>query len=263
MTDIFDTHAHYCSRQFEPDRDALMQALPAAGVTGVLECATHSGDAPRVLALAHKYPFVHAALGIHPESLGEENAPTVAVYHGDWRAELAVMRPLFDDPAVAAMGEIGLDHHWPLPAQEQYDLFEAQLRLAAELDLPVSVHDREAHAETYELLKKYKPRGVLHCYSGSAEDAAWLVDQGICLGFGGAVTYKGAKRAAKVLAAIPHEAAVLETDCPYMSPTPVRGKRNDSRNIIHVAEYIGTLWEMPAQQVLTLTAANARRVFGV
>ena len=114
-----------------------------------------------------------------------------------------------------------------------------------------------------ELLKKYKPRGVLHCYSGSAEDAAWLVDQGMCLGFGGAVTYKGAKRAAKVLAAIPHEAAVLETDCPYMSPTPVRGKRNDSRNITHVAEYIGTLWEMPAQQVLTLTAANARRVFGV
>ena len=263
MTDIFDTHAHYCSRQFEPDRDALMQALPAAGVTGVLECATHSGDAPRVLALAHKYPFVHAALGIHPESLGEENAPTVTVYHGDWRAELAAMRPLFDDPAVAAVGEIGLDHHWPLPAQEQYDLFEAQLRLAAELDLPVSVHDREAHAETYELLKKYKPRGVLHCYSGSAEDAAWLVDQGMCLGFGGAVTYKGAKRAAKVLAAIPHEAAVLETDCPYMSPTPVRGKRNDSRNIAHVAEYIGTLWEMPAQQVLTLTAANARRVFGV
>ena len=263
MTDIFDTHAHYCSRQFEPDRDALMQALPAAGVTGVLECATHSGDAPRVLALAHKYPFVHAALGIHPESLGEENAPTVAVYHGDWRAELAAMRPLFDDPAVAAVGEIGLDHHWPLPAQEQYDLFEAQLRLAAELDLPVSVHDREAHAETYELLKKYKPRGVLHCYSGSAEDAAWLVDQGMCLGFGGAVTYKGAKRAAKVLAAIPHEAAVLETDCPYMSPTLVRGKRNDSRNITYVAEYIGALWEMPAQQVLTLTAANARRVFGV
>lgn len=263
MTDIFDTHAHYCSRQFEPDRDALMQALPAAGVTGVLECATHSGDAPRVLALAHKYPFVHAALGIHPESLGEENAPTVAIYHGDWRAELAAMRPLFDDPAVAAVGEIGLDHHWPLPAQEQYDLFEAQLRLAAELDLPVSVHDREAHAETYELLKKYKPRGVLHCYSGSAEDAAWLVDQGMCLGFGGAVTYKGAKRAAKVLAAIPHEAAVLETDCPYMSPTLVRGKRNDSRNITYVAEYIGALWEMPAQQVLTLTAANARRVFGV
>ena len=263
MTDIFDTHAHYCSRQFEPDRDALMQALPAAGVTGVLECATHSGDAPRVLALAHKYPFVHAALGIHPESLGEENAPTVAIYHGDWRAELAAMRPLFDDPAVAAVGEIGLDHHWPLPAQEQYDLFEAQLQLAAELDLPVSVHDREAHAETYELLKKYKPRGVLHCYSGSAEDAAWLVDQGMCLGFGGAVTYKGAKRAARVLAAIDPRWAVLETDCPYMAPEPVRGRRNDSRNIAHVATYIAGLWQMEPQQVLDRTAENARRCFNI
>lgn len=263
MTDIFDTHAHYTSRQFDADRDAVMRALPENGVVGVLECATHSGDAAGVLALAHRYPFVHAALGIHPESLGEQDAPTVAVYHGDWRAELAALRPMFDDPAVAAVGEIGLDHHWPLPAREQYDLFEAQLRLAAELDLPVSVHDREAHAETYELLKKYKPRGVLHCYSGSAEDAAWLVAQGMCLGFGGAVTYKGAKRAAKVLASIPQDAAVLETDCPYMAPTPVRGTRNDSRNIAYVAEYIGQLWDMPAQQVLTLTAANARRVFGV
>ena len=107
--------------------------------------------------------------------------------------------------------------------QEQYALFEAQLQLAKELDLPVSVHDREAHAEMYELLRKYKPRGALHCYSGSAEDAVWLVEQGLYLGFGGAVTYKGAKRAAKVLAAIPHDRALLETDCPYMAPEPVRG----------------------------------------
>lgn len=264
MTNIFDTHAHYSSRQFDADRAELLgKALPEGGVVGVLECATHSGDAPRVLELAHTYPYIHAALGIHPESLGEEDAPTVAVYGGDWRAELKAMRPLFEDKAVVAVGEIGLDHHWPLPAKEQYDLFEAQLQLAAELDLPVSIHDREAHGEMYELLRRYKPKGVLHCYSGSAEDAAWLTAQGLCLGFGGAVTYKGAKRAAKVLAAIPHEAAVLETDCPYMSPTLVRGKRNDSRNITYVAEYIGTLWEMPAQQVLTLTAANARRVFGV
>ena len=179
MTNIFDTHAHYSSRQFDADRDAVMRALGEGGVVGVLECATHSGDAAAVLELAHKYPFVHAALGIHPESLGEENAATVATYHGDWRAELAAMRPLFDDPAVIAVGEIGLDHHWPLPAQEQYNLFEAQLQLAQELDLPVSVHDREAHAEMYELLRQYRPRGVLHCYSGSAEDAAWLTAQGM------------------------------------------------------------------------------------
>lgn len=264
MTNIFDTHAHYSSRQFEADRAELLgQALPQGGVVGVLECATHSGDAPRVLELARTYPYVHAALGIHPESLGEEDAPTVAVYRGDWRAELNAMRPLYEDKAVVAVGEIGLDHHWPLPAREQYELFEAQLQLAAELDLPVSVHDREAHAEVYELLRKYKPRGVLHCYSGSAEDAAWLTDMGLCLGFGGAVTYKGAKRAAKVLAVIPHEFALLETDCPYMAPEPVRGRRNDSRNIAHVAACIGGLWEMAPQAVLDQCAANARRVFGV
>ena len=247
MTNIFDTHAHYSSRQFDADRDAVMRALGEGGVVGVLECATHSGDAAAVLELAHKYPFVHAALGIHPESLCEEDAATVATYHGDWRAELTAMRPLFDDPAVIAVGEIGLDHHWPLPAQEQYDLFEAQLQLAQELDLPVSVHDREAHAEMYELLRQYRPRGVLHCYSGSAEDAAWLTAQGIALGFGGAVTYKGAKRAAKVLAMVPHELAVLETDCPYMSPEPVRGTRNDSRNIAHVAAKIGEIWQVESK----------------
>ena len=179
MNNIFDTHAHYSSRQFDADRAELLTALPAGGVVGVLECATHSGDAAQVLELAHAAPYFHAALGIHPESLIEEDAATVAVYHGDWRAELAAMRPLFADKAVAAVGEIGLDHHWPVPRQEQYDLFEAQLQLAKELDLPVSVHDREAHAEMYELLRKYKPRGALHCYSGSADDAAWLVEQGM------------------------------------------------------------------------------------
>ena len=167
-----------------------------------------------------------------------------------------------EDPAVIAVGEIGLDHHWPLPAREQLELFEAQLQLAAEMDLPVSVHDREAHAETYALLRQYKPRGVLHCYSGSAEDAVWLAEQGMALGFGGAATYKGAKRAAKVLATVPRSAVVLETDCPYMAPEPVRGRRNDSRNIAHVAVRIGELWDMDPQQVLDLTAANARRVFG-
>ena len=259
MNNIFDTHAHYTSRQFDADRPALMQSLPAGGVVGVLECATHSGDAVKVLELAHTYPFVHAALGIHPESLIEEDTATVAVYRGDWRAELAALRPLFEDPAVIAVGEIGLDHHWPVPRQEQYDLFEAQLQLAAELDLPVSVHDREAHAEMYALLRRYKPRGVLHCYSGSADDAAWLTAQGMLLGFGGAVTYKGAKRAAKVLAAVPRDMAVLETDCPYMAPEPVRGTRNDSRCIAHVAAYIGTIWDMDAQSVLDITAQNARR----
>ena len=255
MNNIFDTHAHYSSRQFDADRAELLTALPAGGVVGVLECATHSGDAAQVLELAHAAPYFHAALGIHPESLIEEDAATVAVYRGDWRAELAAMRPLFADKAVAAVGEIGLDHHWPVPRQEQYDLFEAQLQLAKELDLPVSVHDREAHAEMYELLRKYKPRGALHCYSGSADDAAWLVEQGMYLGFGGAVTYKGAKRAARVLTAIPHDRALLETDCPYMAPEPVRGTRNDSRN--------RPCWTRPRQTPGLALACNLFGIFGM
>ena len=135
-------------------------------MVGVLECATHSGDAARVLELAHAAPYIHAAIGIHPESLIEEDAATVAVYHGDWRAELAAMRPLFEDKAVVAVGEIGLDHHWPVPREEQYDLFEAQLQLAKELDLPVSVHDREAHAEMYELLRNISR--AAHCTATAA-----------------------------------------------------------------------------------------------
>ena len=119
MQNIFDTHAHYSSRQFDADRTQLMAALPEGGVVGVLECATHSGDASRVLELAHTVPFVHAAVGIHPESLIEEDAATVAVYHGDWRAELNALRPLFEDNAVVAGGGNGLDHHWPVPRQEQ------------------------------------------------------------------------------------------------------------------------------------------------
>ena len=260
---IFDTHAHYCSTRFDPDREELLARLPEEGVVGVCECATHSGDAALAVALAHKFPYVWAAVGIHPESLIEEDAATVAVYRGDWAAELRDMAPLFEDERVVAVGECGLDHHWPIPEQAQLDLLEAQLKLARELDKPIILHDREAHAPMYELLRKYKPRGALHCYSGSADDAAWLVEQGMYLGFGGAVTYKGAKRAAKVLAAIPHDRALLETDCPYMAPEPVRGTRNDSRSIAHVAAYIGTLWDMDAQAVLDQTAANARACFGV
>ena len=206
------------------------------------------------MELARTYPRVYAAVGWHPENC--------APYTED---SLDALRAWAREPKVVAIGEIGLDYYWEQnpPRELQQRVLRDQLALAQELDLPVSVHDREAHAEMYELLRQYRPRGVLHCYSGSAEDAAWLTAQGMALGFGGAVTYKGAKRAAKVLAMVPHELAVLETDCPYMSPEPVRGTRNDSRNIVHVAAYIGTLWDMDAQAVLDQTAANARACFGV
>ena len=162
---IFDTHAHYSARAFDADRFALLDSLPEKGVVGVCEQATHSGDAPRVLELAHRYPWVYAAIGIHPESLlapedcGEEGpAPTVSVFGGDWAAEMKALAPCYDDPKVVAVGECGLDYHWPVLKDAQLALFEAEIRLALELDKPIIVHDRNAHADVYALLKKYRPR---------------------------------------------------------------------------------------------------------
>ena len=258
---IFDTHAHYCSTRFDPDREELLARLPEEGVVGVCECATHSGDAALAVALAHKFPYVWAAVGIHPESLIEEDAATVAVYRGDWAAELRDMAPLFEDERVVAVGECGLDHHWPIPEQAQLDLLEAQLKLARELDKPIILHDREAHAPMYELLRKYKPKGILHCYSGSADDAVWLARQGLYFGFGGACTFKGAKRAAKAIAALPLEQIVLETDCPYMAPEPVRSIRCDSSLIRYVGEYVASVKGISPEEVFRQTAQNARTVY--
>ena len=182
-------------------------------------------------------------------------------FGGDWRAELAALRPLFEDARVVAVGEVGLDHHWPVPRQEQLDLFEAQIRLALELDKPVIVHDRQAHEPTYTLLRRYRPRGVLHCYSGSAEDALALAELGFYFGFGGAVTFKGAKRAVKAVQALPAERILLETDCPYMAPEPLRGQRCDSGMIAHTAAFIAGVREMAPEELLALTDANTRRLF--
>ena len=267
---IFDTHAHYSSRAFDADRFALLDSLPDKGVVGVCEQATHSGNAPRVLELAHRYPWVVAAIGIHPESLlpaadcGEEGpAPTVSVYGGDWAAEMRALAPYYEDPKVVAVGECGLDYHWPVPKDAQLAMFEAHIQLALELDKPIIVHDRNAHADVYALLKKYQPKGIVHCYSGSADDAVWLAKQGLFIGFGGACTFKGAKRAAKAISALPLESIVLETDCPYMAPEPMRGTRCDSSLIRYVGEYIAQLRGISAEEVFRTTAENARRVYGL
>lgn len=260
---IFDTHAHYTSRQFNADRPELLGVLPWLGVEAIIDCGTDYDSTVQSIALAEKYPWLYTAAGIHPESIIEEDASTNARFGGDWKAEMAAIRPLYDHPKVVAVGEVGLDYHWPVPKEAQLALFEEHLKLALELDMPIIVHDREAHADTYALLAKYRPKGVVHCYSGSAEDAVRLVEQGMYIGFTGACTFKGAKRAIKAIQAIPADRLLLETDCPYMAPEPVRGRRNDSRNIAHVAAYIGTIWQMDAQAVLDLTAENARRCFNI
>ncbi len=267
---IFDTHAHYSSRAFDADRDALLARLPEQGVVGICEQATHSGDAPCCLELAHRYPWVWAAVGIHPESLlpaadcGPDGpAPTISVYGGDWAAEMKALEPYYDDPRVVAVGECGLDYHWPVPKDAQLALFEAEIRLALELDKPIIVHDRQAHADVYALLKQYRPKGIVHCYSGSAEDAVLLAKQGLFIGFGGASTFRGAKRAAKAIEALPLEAILLETDCPYMAPEPLRGRRCDSSMIRYVGEFIAARKGLEPKDVFEQTAENARRAFGL
>ena len=193
-------------------------------------------------------------MGIHPEDALDlpEN----------W---LGQIQEMLKEPKIVAVGEIGLDYHWldACPKGRQQEVFATQLELARELALPVVVHDREAHADTLEFLKKYKPAGVVHCFSGSWETAREILDLGMYIGLGGVVTFKNARHAVEVARNIPLERLVLETDAPYMAPVPYRGKRNDSSLIAFVAEKIGELRGMEAQAVLDVTAENTRRLFNL
>lgn len=260
---IFDTHAHYTSARFADHRDALLASLPAQNVSGVVDCATDLATAQQSLALAHRWPFLHTAAGIHPESLIEEDASTRTQFAGDWRAELAALEPLYADPRVVAVGECGLDYHWDIPRAEQLALFEAELGVAKAHDLPILVHDREAHADTYALLRTYRPRGIVHCYSGSADDAAWITAQGMYLGVGGVVTFPNSRKLQDTVRAVPLARLVLETDCPYMAPVPFRGKENHSGLISWVAAAVAALKGVSAAEVLAVTEANARALFAL
>lgn len=260
---IFDTHAHYTSNAFRENREKLLTSLPGEGVGLVVNCGTDLESSEESLALAGEYEWIYAAAGIHPQSLIDDEATTLTRFKGDWRAEMKAIEPLYEQARVVAVGECGLDHHWPVPRDEQLLLFEAEIKAALERDLPIIVHDREAHAETYALLKKYRPRGVLHAFSGSAEDVKWLCKQGMYIGFTGVVTFKNAHKPQKAAAAVPDEYLLLETDCPYMAPEPFRGKKSHSGMIRLTAEKIAGLRDVQTDALLAKTMENGRRLFGV
>lgn len=260
---IFDSHAHYLSHQFDQDRQERLCALPGEGVVGIVECAVDFASSQKALELCKSHPFMRAALGIHPESLIEEDTSTTLQFKGDWRSELAAIKPLFQNPLAVAVGECGLDYHWPIPKEDQLAMFEEHLKLSLELDKPIIVHDRQAHADVYGLLKKYRPKGVVHCFSGSAEDALMLTRQGMYIGLGGAVTFKGAKRALKVIDAIGLESILLETDCPYMAPEPCRGTRCDSALIAHTGQFIAARKKIDPNTLFTAAEQNARKLFSI
>ena len=250
----FDTHAHYDSSKFDADRDAVLRALPESGVTIVVDPGDNAERSRRAVELAQQYPHVYAAVGWHPEEAEnwDENS-------------LPAIRELAKQPKVCAIGEIGLDYYWDTTYRErQKEMFRAQIELALELDLPVIVHDREAHGESLEIVRDYPAlRGVFHCFSGSVEMAQELLRRGWYLGFDGPITYKNAARAPEVIRICPMERIMLETDSPYLAPVPNRGKRNDSRNLPYIAATVARIKDMPVEAVAAQTMENGKKLFEI
>ena len=250
----FDTHAHYDSSKFDADRDAVLRALPESGVTIVVDPGDNAERSRRAVELAQQYPHVYAAVGWHPEEAEnwDENS-------------LPAIRELAKQPKVCAIGEIGLDYYWDTTYRErQKEMFRAQIELALELDLPVIVHDREAHGESLEIVRDYPAlRGVFHCFSGSVEMAQELLRRGWYLGFDGPITYKNAARAPEVIRICPMERILLETDSPYLAPVPNRGKRNDSRNLPYIAATVARIKDMPVETVAAQTMENGKKLFEI
>ena len=255
MNNIFDTHAHYDDEAFLEDREEVLGLLTNKGVSHVITCGTDLMSSYRSLKLAQQYDYIYAALGFHPEDIGEER-----------KGDLDVIKDLLvSEPKAVAVGEIGLDYHYEdgAPKEDQIDLFRRQIELANELDLPVIVHDRDAHEDTFNIIKELRPRGVIHCFSGSKEMALEYVKLGMYIGVGGVVTFKNARKAVEVVEALPIEKILLETDCPYMAPTPHRGERNDSSLISFVAEKVGEIKNLTPQEVCDITNQNAKTLFNI
>jgi TatD DNase family protein len=250
----FDTHAHYDDEAFDADRDELLASLPARGVSLVVNPATDARSAEVALSLAGRHPHVFAAVGWHPHEADSFNAESSARIRSWAQREKTV-----------AVGEIGLDYHYDFsPRETQRRVFEAQLDLAEELGLPVIVHDREAHGDIMDIVRRHpRVRGVFHCWSGSPEMAAELFRRGWYLSFTGSITFKNARRGLETLAAAPADKIMLETDAPYLAPTPRRGQRNDSTLLPLIAEAAARARGMDLEAMAALTMENGRRFFGL
>ena len=252
---LFDTHAHYDDEAFDTDRDALLTALPQRGVGLVLNPGCDVESSRKAVTYATAYPHVYAAVGIHPENCG-----------GCTVDDLAAIRALAQQPKVVAIGEIGLDYYWEEnpPRDFQQQVLRQQLALAQELALPVIIHDREAHADTLSIVREFPGvTGVFHCFSGSPEMARELLQMGWYLGFDGPVTYKNARRAPEVAAVTPPERMLIETDSPYMTPVPYRGKRNDSGYVYLVAEKLAAWKGLAPEELARITTENGKRLFRI
>lgn len=250
---LFDTHAHYDSRQFDADRDQVLSGLPAQGVSLVVDPGCDLPSSRKAVEIASRYPFVYAAVGVHPEDCA------------DWEDGcLLELRQLAAHPKVRAIGEIGLDYYWKEnpPRALQQDVFRRQLELAQTLHLPVIVHDRDAHGDCMAIVRDYpQVTGVFHCFSGSAEMARELVELGWMISFTGVLTYQNARKAIEAAQAVPLERIMIETDSPYMAPVPHRGKRCDSSLVVHTCARLAEIKGVSLEECARITLENGKRFF--
>lgn len=253
---IFDTHAHYDDDAFDEDRESLLSGMKDAGVEYIVNVGASMASSKRSIALAEKYPFMYAAVGVHPDEAGELD-----------EEKLAQIQEWAKHPKVKAIGEIGLDYYWD---KEKHDLqkhwFLRQMELAHEMKLPMIVHSREAAKDTLDMVTAAKPlelEGIIHCYSYSVEQAREYLNMGYYLGIGGVLTFKNAKKLKEVAEYAPLSRIVLETDCPYLAPTPYRGKRNDSSKIAYVAQELAEIKQISVEEVLRITNENGRKLYHI
>ncbi len=251
---LFDTHAHLNDPAFDPDRDALIKGLPEKGVGLVMNAGCSLESSRDCIALAEAYPFVYASVGTHPDAADEVNDAVLEEY-----------RMLCKHDKVKAIGEIGVDYYYEtIPREIQLRAFRMQMALAREVDLPVIIHERNAHDDGMRVVKEFKDvTGVFHCYSGSAEMARQLVDMGWYIGFTGVLTFKNARKAVETAERIPLDRIVLETDCPFMAPEPFRGKRNDPGYLYRMAERLAEIRGISVDEVHRITTENAKRLYRI
>lgn len=253
---LFDTHCHLYDAAYDADRPAVLERARASGVGRMLCPATDRQSSEACVELARHYDGIYAAVGIHPQEAGR-------VQPGDIEA---IRRMAEQEPAVVAIGEVGLDYHYDTPARDtQKEIFIEMIGLARDLDLPIDIHDREAHGDTMEILRRYGKglRGVFHCYSGSLEMTTELIRMGFYFGFTGTVVFPNSKRAKQVASRIPMERLLIETDSPYLTPPPYRGRRNEPAYVRYVAEEIARLRGLDVEYVTSQTTANGLQVFGI
>ena len=251
---LFDTHAHLNDEAFDADRDTLLLTFRDAGVGWVLNAGCSLESSHAGIALAEAYDWIYASVGSHPDVADEVNDEVLEAY-----------RQMCRHPKVKAVGEIGLDYHYEtIHRDAQQKAFRAQMALAQELDMPVIVHERDAHDDGMAIIKEFpKVKGVFHCYSGSAEMARQLVDMGWYIGFTGVLTFKNARKAVETAASIPLERILLETDCPYMSPEPFRGRRCHPGLLPYMARKLAEIRGLAEEEVIRITTENAKRMYRI